>query len=98
MAHLIQDAGTSRVVRNRIGRHLAEMAVNLLVRRRRISSQEAWQLMHQGKWPADHRIHGVLFPQQTLCPANEYLQDFERAVSFLEHYDRGGINDDSEGS
>jgi hypothetical protein len=93
ISNLIQRAQVSSVARNIVGWQLAGVAVTLLCRRRCISPREAWQLMYREKWPMDQRVYGVLFPQQTLYPANEYLQNLGYAVSFLEHYDRGSMND-----
>ena len=98
IASLVQHAETSSVARDVLGRHLAELAVSLLCRRRCISPPEAWRLMHREQWPTDQRVYGVLFPEQTSHPAGEHLQDLEYAVRFLEHYDRGGIDDDPRGS
>ena len=93
IASLVQQANTSMVARDILGRHLAELAVSLLCRRQCISPPEAWNLMHRGKWPMDQRIYRVLFPPQALRPAKKYLQALEYTVTFLEHYDRGGIDD-----
>ena len=98
IASLVKRVETSGVARDVLGRHLAELAVSLLCRRRCISPPEAWRLMHREQWPTDQRVYGVLFPEQTSHPAGEHLQDLEYAVRFLEHYDRGGIDDNSRGS
>jgi len=93
IASLVQRSKTSATARDILGRHLAELAVSLLCRRRCISPPEAWRLMHRGKWPTDQRIYRTLFPQESLFPTNKHLDDLQHALEFLEDYDRGGADD-----